>query len=72
MDLLHGSQRLTHQQALHRAPVVMTDRPRQPSPLDLTGVAEEKPEESIADEQEIVGDHPDGDSGDIVPEDGAQ
>ncbi len=47
----------------------MTQNPEEPPALDLSEVAEEPGEESIARERDIVGDEP---GGDTVPEDDAQ
>ena len=41
-----------------------------PLPSSLADVAAEPPEESVAKEDEVLGDQPD--TGDLVPEDGAQ
>lgn len=44
--------------------------PHPPAPVSLADVAAEPPEESVAREEEILGDQPD--TGPVVPEDGAQ
>ena len=49
--------------------VAMSQNPEEPPALDLSEVANEPGEESIAEEQDIVGDEP---GGDTVPEDSAQ
>ena len=50
----------------------MSQNPEEPPALDLAEVAGEPGEQSIAEEHEIVGDEPGGDTGGTVPEDGAQ
>ena len=40
----------------------MTEETNEPRDLDLSPVAEENPEESVAEEQAIVGDEPGGDT----------
>ena len=47
----------------------MSQNPEEPPALDLSEVADTPPEQSIAEERDIVGDEP---GGDTVPEDGAQ
>ena len=47
----------------------MSQNPEEPPALDLSEVANESGEQSIAEEQDIVGDEP---GGDTVPEDSAQ
>lgn len=43
-----------------------------PPALDMSEVAQEPAEESIAEEREVVGDEPGGEAGGTVPEDDAQ
>lgn len=50
----------------------MTDRNDEPLALDLSEVADEPADTSIAKEHEIVGDEPGGDVAGTVPEDDAQ
>ncbi len=51
----------------------MTEKnPETPPALDLSEVANEPAEKSIAEEREVVGDEPGGDVGGTVPEDDAQ